>query len=430
MIKISASGVKLYRGCPRRWVFAKVHRLPEPETQATTVGKETHSQLEDWTLRGKVPKSALAASMLKAFKAHPFWPDPRITEAEGAFEFWLDDLHFHGYTDFRRAGTHPDWRVVGDYKTCASFDHALRAEGGLLVDTDGLPDVQAAIYSAREYIEGAKLVTNIWLYGQTKAPHETRLVDVQVDQAKTEAVMRGVCADGHKMVKLATIRPDANDVPFNPGYCLAFRKPCSFASACKKSEHGLFSSKVDPLDVTKHPELDSMDFLSSLKASFPGASLGEIRPNPAQELPPVIDTTAEDMPPPPPEDDDVPPPPPADEPHPAEVLAAAAVDNVPTRDLSAAVESGFINAPEAAGKAPYKNPAEAVAGEGAKAPKGKKATKAKAAADSKGFAITKDSKFDSGTGEPLTVLATGTVDTSDAVLREVYERLKNYFEQR
>ena len=456
MINISASGVKLYRGCPRRWVFAKVHRLPEPETAATTVGKKVHAELEDWVRKGQVPKHPLAAAMLKSFKGHPYWPDPRVTEAEGGFEFWLDGLHFHGFRDFARPGDSRAHRVIGDYKTCASFDFALRAEDGLLVDTDGTPDVQSAIYSTLEFISGAERVTNIWLYGRTK-DLETQLVEVDADLAKTETVMREVCADGHKMVKLANIHPDANDVPFNPGYCNAFRKPCAFARACKKSEHGLFSTESDPLDVTKHPELLSMDFLSSLKQSLPGQRLGEIAPNPTQELPPPP-VVEDDLPPPPPEDDDVPPPPPVDEPHPAELLAMAAVDNPPTRDLSAAVESGFVNAPEAAGKKPYANPAAAAEGEGVKAPKATKRAVKKSPADSKGFAITADTKFDSGgkgpigwgTAEEAARLAAGgdpVVERAEAhpkvvvenvsspvraedVLRQVYELLRTHFEQR
>jgi hypothetical protein len=377
MIKISASGLKLYRGCARRWVFAKVHGIREPETEATNLGKETHAELEEWTKSGAVPKSALAAKMLAAFKGFPYWADPAVTQAEEGFTFYISGVAFHGYTDFRRAGRDPSHRIVGDYKTTGNLSYALREEGGVLVDTDGAVDVQSTIYATREFIEGATDVTGVWLYGLTKAPHTTRLVTVDFDPAKVETAMRAAIDDGKKMVELATIRPAANDVPYNSGYCWAYKKPCPFADACKRATAGLFS-EPSPLDMSAHGETPMTSFLDSIRNSYPGASNDAPPPPPSDSVPPPP-PAAEDAPPPPPADDDAPPPPPADEPHAAEVLAAT--PGAPVRDVMATVESGFVNPPEAEGKKPYANPAEAAAGEGVSAPAEKpkkaRATKSK-----------------------------------------------------
>lgn len=414
-MKVSASSLKLFRRCPRRWVGLKVLRLvPPEETQATNLGKATHAELEDWILHGRVPKSSLAAKMLAACRSTPHWPDPKATTAEEAIEFSLGDVDWHGVVDWRRKGSHGAHAVIGDWKTSAGLDYALRAGDGLLVDSEGEPDVQAAIYAAHEYVAGATDVTAVWIYGTTREPHTTRVVTVDFDPAKVEVVMRSAAEDGKKMVRLNTIRPELNDVPCNPGACNDFRHPCPLLNACKKSEHGLFSLESDPLDASTNPELLSMDFLSSLKASFPGPVAA---PAPAAPPPPVAD---DEPPPPPPEDDDVPPPPPVDEPHPAELLAQAAVDNPPTRDLGV-VESGFINPPEAVGKAAYANPAEAAAGEGVKAPKATKRAAKKSPADSKGFAITADTKFDTGTGKPLTLTTVVENIRSVAAERELAE---------
>lgn len=173
------------------------------------------------------------------------------------------------------------------------------------------------------------------------------------------------------------------------------------------------------------------NFLDSIRTSFPGTATPDAPPPPPPE---------DDAPPPPPPPEDDAPPPPVEEPHVAEVIAAAAVDAPATRDVMESVESGFINPPESAGKAPYATPEEAAAGEGVQAPKAKKSAKKNKAGmpvDSKGFTVTKDTRFDSGTGEPLTLESfVDTVaevvetkgPTAEQLLRRMFDLLKAHFE--
>ncbi len=347
VIKVSASSLKLFRGCPRRWVFQKILGLREPESASTNLGTATHAEFEAWGKHGTLPQSKIAQRALAAFAEHPYWPDPKLVESEGSFSFHLQGVPFHGYTDMRRQGAHAKHRIVSDLKTTGNLAFALRAEGGLLVDVDGNADPQSVIYAAREYIEGAEEVTGIWLYVLSREPHTTNLVSVDFCPSAVEREMRKACDDGRKMLKLYDAKPEVNTVPYNSGYCWAFKKPCPHASACIRGQGGLFSPP-DALDLLTNGEAMT-DFLTSIKNSFPGV--------PAEP--------EDDAPPPPPEEDDAPPPPP--EYHPAEVLAMG-TDGKVERDLTAAVEAGFINPPEAAGKKPYANPAEAILGEGIQAP--------------------------------------------------------------
>ncbi|MFP2958235.1 PD-(D/E)XK nuclease family protein [Myxococcus sp. 1LA] len=50
---LSVSQLKQFSLCPRRWYFAKVRRLPEPETKAQAVGVEGHAQLEHYLRTGE-----------------------------------------------------------------------------------------------------------------------------------------------------------------------------------------------------------------------------------------------------------------------------------------------------------------------------------------------------------------------------------------
>ncbi|MCP3060958.1 PD-(D/E)XK nuclease family protein [Myxococcus sp. K38C18041901] len=50
---LSVSQLKQFSLCPRRWYFAKVLRLPEPETKAQALGVEGHAQLEHYLRTGE-----------------------------------------------------------------------------------------------------------------------------------------------------------------------------------------------------------------------------------------------------------------------------------------------------------------------------------------------------------------------------------------
>ncbi|NTX51131.1 PD-(D/E)XK nuclease family protein [Myxococcus sp. CA039A] len=50
---LSVSQLKQFSLCPRRWHFAKVLRLPEPETKAQALGIEGHAQLEHYLRTGE-----------------------------------------------------------------------------------------------------------------------------------------------------------------------------------------------------------------------------------------------------------------------------------------------------------------------------------------------------------------------------------------
>lgn len=56
----SASQVKTYEMCERKWTLESLHRLRGPPSSSMAVGTALHKQIEDWYLRGVEPKSPLA----------------------------------------------------------------------------------------------------------------------------------------------------------------------------------------------------------------------------------------------------------------------------------------------------------------------------------------------------------------------------------
>ncbi len=357
VIEHSASSLELYLGCARRWVFERIWGHREEDTEQKGFGKDRHAELQAWIDSSKKPEHILALRMLALYAEHPYPPVRAYAKAEEHFRMEIMGVYWHGYTDWRRPGRRPLHRIVGDWKTTKDLKYALIPDKktGLLMEKDQTTGelkvkAQPVIYATREYVEGAEDVTLSWAYGQSKDPWATRLVEVDVVRSACEDAYGGFHAKALEMNRLYQIRPKANDVPYNRGYCNAFNKPCEQSDRCNRAR-GMFSSD--------HLEGAPMsDFLSSMKQSFPGA---------AQTI------EEEDAPPPPPEDDEappppadsVPPPPPEEDEVEAERLAQEYMASqrkpgpAPTT-----VEAGFVNAPEAAGKVPYATPEEAAAGEG------------------------------------------------------------------
>lgn len=56
----SASQVKTYEMCERKWTLESLHRLRGPPSSSMAMGTALHKQIEDWYLRGVEPKSPLA----------------------------------------------------------------------------------------------------------------------------------------------------------------------------------------------------------------------------------------------------------------------------------------------------------------------------------------------------------------------------------
>lgn len=395
---ISASQLKKFDSCPRSWAFAYIEGIREESGDAATLGVTVHAEMEAWVRDGKLPQHPLALKLLGLFKDHPYYPAKGTTEAESEFTMTIDGVKWRGFMDGRRPREAGEVIVI-DYKTTSDIHKwALRAEGGLLVDAEGKPDIQSTLYAAKEFVAGAESVYGIWAYVGTKSPHPAKLVEVKFDRERVETIYGGMHERAKVIQTLVQLRPKSNDIPYRTQGCFAFNRPCFYADRCQKPV-GMFSSK--PLDLGAPEGADAMvDFLSKIRDSFPTTTIDTVIDE--DDAPPPPPPEEDDAPEAPPEeasfvnasptdalrpddrhgmveaDDEPPPPPDEDEVHPAEALAAeAAVSPEVSRCVTDAVESGFVNPPEAAGKPAYKDPAEAAEGEGVAPPKAKKLSKAK-----------------------------------------------------
>lgn len=390
MKPISASQVKTYSLCQRRWGFSYLDGIKQPSTPATELGQAVHAEMEAWIKQGTVPRHDLTKRLAALFDGHPFDPS-KGADSELAFNWDVLGVSWRGFLDFRivRGTT----TLVADFKTTSDIKYALRAHDGLLVTSDGDVDPQSTLYAAQAYASGAEKVLGVWAYVTTKSKKPgDRLVEVEFDRDAVEAAYGDIHKQAQEINQLVQLRVKTNELPYRSSACYAYFQQCPFAHLCEKPA-GVFSAK--PLDLDTNKDLTMSDFLNTIKKQFPdfkqvdaplnadapvrvvSAAPSEPPPPPADSCPPPP-PPPESVPPPPPADSIPPPPPPVDEDLLIEKLAREYMTS-PRRPgvIFETVEAGFVNAPEAEGKHPYATPEEAAIGEGVEPvqPKAKKPSK-------------------------------------------------------
>lgn len=173
--RISASQIKTYLDCKRKWAWIYIANIRPPSGEAASFGQRTHSILEDYQKTGiawdhTTEEGRVARKALQFLPA----PDPNaLTEASFTFDTVRtgDDrpvsegrhLLFNGFIDLTLPPNY-EWEhtspypTIIDYKTCGTTQYALTV-------TTLPEDPQAVIYA---YHAMAKYQTThadlMWLY--------------------------------------------------------------------------------------------------------------------------------------------------------------------------------------------------------------------------------------------------------------------------
>jgi hypothetical protein len=313
---ISASGIKSFSGCRRRWGFKYLSRLPDPAGASAELGVRLHSQLEAWLKRAEPPSHpAIRAALPHCPKPGSCRSEHRITfqtDAGAAFQANYDAVGSYFGADLRPEIVYGTRALAFDLKTTGNFKYALLSERGTLVGTDGKSDPQATIYAEALFRAGASAVTGKWLYVQSRNGTGVKPVSVDFSRGRVAEDFDRIEVAGREMMRLRLAKPDPNDLEFDDTKCRAYGVPCPFLEHCKKPERSSF------LVAEEEDQMGFKDDLQSLFASV------------ASEVPEIPDAPeAPELPEAPPE---------APEPEPAAGWLAT--------------ESGFVNPPETASAMP------------------------------------------------------------------------------
>lgn len=266
VLHVSASQIKQFQLCPRKWFYNKVLHLPEPEQESTAEGTRMHGQVENYLLNGIPPEHAsirLAIKQGLVPKYVPEGPD-RTYEVEA----WISrtttiaGVEFKGRIDLRRPPIDGVFSIR-DWKSAKTFNYAPTPE-------DLSRDVQGLVYlydGFRYYAPWA--VTGTFdhvMLGKTKA--STKLISTDpLTKDYVDEMYHGAIEPVVEQMKQIATTKSPDDVPYDLKGCdkwsgCAFKDRCSAVKKTTVAEDN-FLKLFQIQTPDKEPE---MDIIAEMKA--------------------------------------------------------------------------------------------------------------------------------------------------------------------
>ena len=262
---VSASQVKTFQRCKRKWYFEKVEGKRGPSTQAQRRGTAIHDGLEQYVKTGNIPEFVYVnekTGRVTNNKNDEEWAVRRYVEA---VKEHIDDETVIGVETDMKLETFPGgppWigfidllasNKVIDYKTTSSLRWAKTPD-------DLLNDPQACSYVLsvfRQFPEADEFdVKFIYVQTSTKTKVNVKPVIATFNRKQCEDIFGTAVVSVREMVDVALIKT-ADDVEGNPGACMDFGG-CPHRAYCKMEIKSTLSEK--PTHKPKpnrftHPEL-------------------------------------------------------------------------------------------------------------------------------------------------------------------------------
>lgn len=189
----SASGIRTFRSCKRKAGYVYVDGDRGPDSAGSALGKQTHTQLEHWLDKKKVPDATPSGEVAK--RVIPYLPSPahpsmlteysfRLLFPMGAARGFIDLLVPTPEQRFfpRSLKVDPEVPFVSDHKTTGNIELAT---GQLDLKTDP----QAILYGSAARVEAARRtgrkvsdvtdVDLVWNYVTTKGSKEVRPIKLR-----------------------------------------------------------------------------------------------------------------------------------------------------------------------------------------------------------------------------------------------------------
>lgn len=279
MIVLSASQIKTYRACTRKWALEKLAGLRGPETKSQTLGKDVDdNQLQPYLRDGRpfdfTRESGYIAASAMAWLPQPKWrglevqkhftivsPSSKALGIEFGYQGYMDLwLPFGGAPGFDN-----DFPVVGDFKTTKAKKWALTTE-------TIREDVQAQLYAVEAILETKSKQINLdWIYMLTDGTRKSFPTQVTVHTDEVAEQFKKIEADGREMVQLRRKMPEganpqeyALSLPGNRDACGDYGG-CPFQHLCFKLED-LFDEPLEQGGGEEKKEMSgTVDLFAKLK---------------------------------------------------------------------------------------------------------------------------------------------------------------------
>lgn len=251
---LSASQLKLFQRCKRRWGFVYLHGLREPDTNATKLGKRVHKALEDHIDDKKTLDLTTREGKI-AYRGLPFLPLQRPMTVEGYFEYTRDGYKYRGYIDL-------DVEVANDdeYSSYIIDHKTSRNPKKWALTVEGLTkDIQAVLYAAHK-LDGLKRHKSSdaarlrWLYYPTETKGDAIPVDTVMNRREVDEAFVPIARLSRQIHDSFKVK-HPNDLEPNFGACNDYHKLCHVAHLCNRSSmdilEGMFADNTTPCEKGK-----------------------------------------------------------------------------------------------------------------------------------------------------------------------------------
>lgn len=176
-------------------------------------------------------------------------------QVEKHFAFVEDEMFFHGFIDFHQNIGHNTW-LIGDHKTCSSFDHALSP-------TSLKKDLQANIYARWAFNNlSADRVRLRWIYYQTKSKNQSQCVETELDHQENLDNCYSIFESAKEIESLIEAERKSFTLPKNTSSCFKYGR-CPYFAMCKDDRRSITNKIKTPREIS------SRDTIFSPKESYP-----------------------------------------------------------------------------------------------------------------------------------------------------------------
>lgn len=304
---ISASQIKSFRACPRKWGWDKLVGVDRgPDTPAQALGSRTHEILEDWLEHGTPPDPREAftythpRSPTEVITVHPgqiaqaglhLLPAPKTVHVEAELHLKTKVGAYYGRIDVH--GLDPDGvPFILDHKTTAGFRYALTP--ATLAE-----DVQALLYAAWAMVHyKTDKVRLRWIYYLTRGKPKAKQVETTVTAAEIADALAGIDQTAAILWEAYRRGLHAIDLPPRVSSCRDYGG-CQYAALCDLTPEQVLEATMSESSNENPASLD--DLLASMGVT-PAAptTVGGAPPPPAPPPPPAIQGNVHDGGPTPP----------------------------------------------------------------------------------------------------------------------------------
>jgi len=180
--RASASQLKTYKECPRKWFISKILGVRTPGTEATRVGTRVHEAIEDFINYGKALRDPVALPA-KDWLWPIFLRNKRTDDikVEKEFEITFDGFNLSGKIDI---AIFTDATIV-DHKTTSAWKWAMNEEQ--LAEDIQVHTYAYVFFQQKPEANHVKIVYN---YMKKKKGKAQRLVTIALSREANENFMR------------------------------------------------------------------------------------------------------------------------------------------------------------------------------------------------------------------------------------------------